>query len=347
MERLVVDGWGKYVGVENEQIIVRERKGGTSSIIHRCIPQDLRQVVISGKGSLSTSAIELLAVHGVDVVLIDWRGQVTAYISPPQMRTVNTRREQYRAYDTNTGAVLAKEFVNAKLHNMSATLGTLAKSRKDTSPESAEAMKNARNNVNQWIEKLDKLNIQHKTCNDIRETLLGFEGSASASYWQSISRIIPSEFNFNERSGRYASDPFNAMLNYGYGILEGECWRAIHYSGLDPYGGFLHADRPGKASMVFDLMEEFRQQIVDKTVIKIFSLGQVKPEDFTLENGICKMTDNPRKLLLNELLNKLENRIRYENKNIKWTDLILTQARNAAKYLRGETKTYKGFWLRW
>jgi CRISPR-associated protein Cas1 len=347
MDRLVIDGWGKYIGTDHEQIIVKERKDGTNTVIHRCIPQDLRQVVISGKGSISTDAIELLAEHGVDVVLIDWRGQVTAYISPPQMRTVNTRREQYRAFDTPAGAVLAKEFINAKLHNMSATLGTLAKSRKDTFPESAENLKNARDAVNIWVEKLEGLSIKGKTCNDVRETIMGFEGNASASYWQSILEIIPAEFGFKERSGRYAADPVNAMLNYGYGVLEGECWRAVHYSGLDPYGGFLHVDRPGKASMIFDLMEEFRQQVVDKSVIKIFSLGQVKPGDFTIENGVCKMADDARKLLLNELLTKLESQMRYEDKNIKWTDLILDQARDVAQFLRGESRTYKGFWLRW
>jgi hypothetical protein len=42
--------------------------------------------------------------------------------------------------------------------------------------------------------------------------------------------------------------------------------------------------------------------VVDKSVIKIFSLGQVKPDDFTIENGIYKMADGARKLLLNELL---------------------------------------------
>lgn len=347
MDRLVVDGWGKYIGVEHEQIIVKERKEGVYSIAHRCIPRDLRQVIISGKGSISTDAIELLAEHGVDVVLIDWHGKVRAYISPPMMRTVNTRREQYRAFDSTMGAVLAKEFVNAKLRNMYAVLGTLAKSRKDTSPESAQVLKNARDDINACIKKLNALTIKGKRCDDIRDTIMGFEGNASASYWQSIQEIIPFEFGFKERSGRYASDPFNAMLNYGYGILEGECWRAVHYSGLDPYGGFLHVDRPGKASMVFDLMEEFRQQLIDKSVIKIFSLRKVKPEDFTIENAVCRINDGARKLLLNELLTKLESRIRYIDRSIKWSDLILSQARSVAKFLRREVKTYKGFWLRW
>lgn len=72
MSRLVVDGWGKFVGMENRQVVVKERKGKRYSVVHRCLPSDLRQVVISGKGSISTSAIELLAENGVDVILLDW-----------------------------------------------------------------------------------------------------------------------------------------------------------------------------------------------------------------------------------------------------------------------------------
>ena len=56
----------------------------------------------------------------------------------------------------------------------------------------------------------------------------------------------------------------NAMLNYSYAILASEVLKSLHMSGLDPYAGFLHADLYGCNSLVFDVMEEFRQQIVDK-----------------------------------------------------------------------------------
>jgi CRISPR-associated protein Cas1 len=137
------------------------------------------------------------------------------------------------------------------------------------------------------------------------------------------------------------------MLNYGYAVLESEAWRAIHYAGLDPYGGFLHVDRPGRPSMVLDLMEEFRQQVIDKTIFTFFSRNQVKPRQFTVEDGVCVMDDKPRKLLLSTLLSKMEEHTRYKNKKMRWTDLVLTQARKIGKFLRRETKTYKGFWSRW
>ncbi|MGI6604033.1 MAG: CRISPR-associated endonuclease Cas1 [bacterium] len=59
--------------------------------------------------------------------------------------------------------------------------------------------------------------------------------------------------------------PTNACLNYGYGILYQQCETALILAGLDIFAGFLHVDRPGKTSLVYDFMEEFRQPVVDRT----------------------------------------------------------------------------------
>src|SRR5881409_3033564 len=81
------------------------------------------------------------------------------------------------------------------------------------------------------------------------------EGRAAQGYWSQIASIIPAELAWPGRETRGATDPFNAALNYGYGILYGQVEQALTLAGLDPYGGFLHADRPGKRSLVLDLIE--------------------------------------------------------------------------------------------
>src|SRR5437763_130357 len=56
------------------------------------------------------------------------------------------------------------------------------------------------------------------------------------------------------------------------------------HAGLDPFAGFLHVDRPGKPSLVLDLVEEFRQPIVDRVVIAHVNLGvAVKVVDGSLD----------------------------------------------------------------
>jgi CRISPR-associated protein Cas1 len=341
VKRLVVDGYGKFVGQKGDRIVVRE-KGKT---LHHVVAGDLRQVVISGKGGISFDAIELLGVHGVDLVVVNWKGKVTARLSPPIMRTVKTRREQYYAYRDKRGGYLAKEFITAKMKNQYAVLGTLAKSRKETSPDIAEKLTMKRGEVSDQIGRLGK--VECSLVDASRELLMGLEGLASHKYWEGLGEIIPEEFGFEVRSGRYAEDGVNAMFNYGYALLEGEVWRGIHYAGLDPYGGFLHVDRPGRPSLVLDLMEEFRQQLIDKTVISLVTKGSVSPSNFEIKQGVCMMDDAARKLLLRTVLDRFERYMRYRGEKRRWTDMILFQARLVAKFLRGEAAAYEGFYLRW
>jgi CRISPR-associated protein Cas1 len=65
----------------------------------------------------------------------------------------------------------------------------------------------------------------------------------------------------------------NSALNYGYGILYTQVWGALMNAGLEPFAGFLHVDRPGKPSLVLDVIEEFRQPIVDRAVIAMLTKG--------------------------------------------------------------------------
>lgn len=341
LKRLVVDGFGKYVGRKSERIFVRDDNG----TVYQGPPEDLRQVLITGHGAISFDAVEFLAANGVDVIFLDSKGDVTARLSPPEMRTVLTRREQYLAYLDGRSVLLAKEFILAKLRNEYATLGTLAKRRVDTDPDSAEAIYTQREEIQLRITDIQA--VDGRNVDEVRGTITGLEGAATSSYWKAIASVVPEDFQFKDRSGRYAPDPVNALLNYGYGILEGEVWRAVHFAGLDPYGGFVHTDRPGKASMVYDLMEEFRQQLIDKSVLKLLTRKEITPQDFTRREQSCELNDKARKTIVTEVLGRFEEYVVVGDEKVRWCDVILNQARNVGKYLRGESTKYEGFWLRW
>jgi len=75
MERLVVDGFGKSVSAEGTNVVVREYSGGERKTLYYVPAESLRQVIITGKGSITVDAINLLAKNQVDVVVIDYRGE--------------------------------------------------------------------------------------------------------------------------------------------------------------------------------------------------------------------------------------------------------------------------------
>ena len=106
-----------------------------------------------------------------------------------------------------------------------------------------------------------------------------FEGQAAGLYFaawkgyplswrKSARRYVPPHWQtIRERhsplsdSARRAVDPANAILNYAYGVLEGQCRQALTAEGFDLSCGFLHADKQYRDSLVYDLMELYRPAV--------------------------------------------------------------------------------------
>lgn len=65
----------------------------------------------------------------------------------------------------------------------------------------------------------------------------------------------------------------NQCLNYVYGILYGEVWRAVVKAGLDPYFGLIHGSKRDQGSLVFDLIEEFRAPFADRLIVGMIGRG--------------------------------------------------------------------------
>ncbi|MEM3088013.1 MAG: CRISPR-associated endonuclease Cas1, partial [Candidatus Bathyarchaeia archaeon] len=174
--------------------------------------------------------------------------------------------------------ILARKFVIGKLANQASLLKLMAKNRKPTNAELAETLYKGGRAVDDIIIRINE--EPASKIDEKRQTLMNLEAEGARIYWDSIKQILPAELEFPGRQTRGARDPFNAMLNIGYQtILFPEVWKAVSYAGLDPYAGYLHADRPGKPSLVLDLMEEFRQQIVDRTIIGLVTKNVIKPSE--------------------------------------------------------------------
>jgi CRISPR-associated endonuclease Cas1 len=79
------------------------------------------------------------------------------------------------------------------------------------------------------------------------------------------------------------------MLNYAYGVLESQVRIATITRGLDPTIGYLHACRPGRVALVYELMEPLRPQ-VDRLLLDLVRSHTFSPSDFILKtNGGCRL----------------------------------------------------------
>ena len=115
---------------------------------------------------------------------------------------------------------------------------------------------------------------------EIRNSIMGVEGTMARYYFQAISVCLPTEYQFENRNRRPAKDKFNATLNYMYGMLYSVVEGALFGAGLDPHLGFLHADEYNKPVLSFDLIEAFRPW-VDRMVIELCLDEQLLVRFFT------------------------------------------------------------------
>ncbi|MCJ7635093.1 CRISPR-associated endonuclease Cas1, partial [Candidatus Bathyarchaeota archaeon] len=184
--------------------------------------------------------------------------------------------------------------------------------------------------------RLSKVN----TVNDIRMV----EGRVAQYYWQAVQSIFPETFCFQSRivrSHQYnATDPVNLCLNYAYGVLEGECRKAINTVGLEPAYGFLHefSDYQTKQSLVYDLQEPFRW-LGDVTTIEAFESGALDMKDFYFMGDDYRYhieLEAKRRFL--ELIKKKFNAgVRYKGKICKWDTIILSRTQELGRFLLGKS----------
>ena len=171
---------------------------------------------------------------------------------------------------------------------------------------------------------------------------MGIEARGSQRYWAGMRLLVPAELGWPGRETRGALDPFNSALNYGYGILQTQVERALVLAGLDPYGGYLHADRPGKASLIFDLIEEFRQTVVDRTIIGLVTRGVAIEQD---EAG--RLAEGTRRKLAEKIFERLDATELYEAKRQPLRIVLQAQARHLATFVRGDRREYTPFVSGW
>lgn len=338
VEHLIADTFGTHIGKYSERLKITRAKEtlAQAPLLH------LKSVFVTSRGvSVSADALEACAERGIPVIFVDGYGNNYATVySSGLTGTVLTRRAQLLAYYDWRGLQFALHIAEGKIRNQSATLKYIAKNRKESEPDLYQELQLCADEVLDSIALLDRLEAQ--TVDDARNRILAAEGNAARRYWAAVGAVLPASYGWPGRLGRGATDPLNSLLNYGYGILYSLIQQAIMLAGLDPYAGFLHADRPGKPSLVLDLIEEFRQVAIDRLV---FGLAN---RDFTVEQdeqGL--LSADIRRSLAEKVLQHLDAAVRYGGKRYPLRFVIQNQARCLATFLRGDSEAYEPFKASW
>jgi CRISPR-associated endonuclease Cas1 len=235
-------------------------------------------------------------VQAIPLIQIDWRGEAIVVAGANGYVADSKIVQAQKAVHANDARRLAicRQLVTDKL---SGTLETL-----ETAIPNSSAREFALRETASSLQQLRKAPPQDA------HALRGIEGRVAQAYFRSWRPIrlnwrgrkpIPDEWKqigprVSPKSGtnREATHPVNAILNYGYAILESQVRISVSAAGLDPYLGYFHGRWRGKQGLVLDLMEPMRP-MVDRSVLGFVQRHAFTAGDVTLlDDGVCRL--NPQ-----------------------------------------------------
>lgn len=336
---LIVEQRGSFLAKHQGRLRVTKDKERLAevSIMH------LEQVLICSDGvALSSDVVRACAEEGIPIHFLnhhDGNDYGTLFASGLTGMAL-TKRAQLRAYEDERGLSLAKSFALGKVQSQANLLRYAAKYRKEANPELHGDLMTAATEVLDVLPAMQRL--AGTIGEDTRATLMGNEGRAAARYWAAVGHLVPADLDWPGRKTQGATDRFNQALNYGYAVLRSQVRVALLLAGLEPNAGFLHADRPGKPSLTLDLIEEFRQAVVDRPLI-----GQVARGVELVQQDDGGLDSATRKRIAEKVLERMESSELYEGKRQPLRHILQCQARHIATFVRGERPEYTPFVMGW
>ena len=328
LNTLYVTKQESYMHKERETIVIKqgdEKLGQFPSLT-------VGNILCFGRVSVSPFLMGYCAEQGIGLAFYTEYGKFLARVQGKQTGNVLLRRAQYRwADDQEKSVPVARLMVAAKIANARSVLQREIRNHGEN-PD-------VQNAVGRLAVSLRRVKQANST-----DECMGIEGEAAATYFSVFNELLKgSGFAFGGRIRRPPTDPVNALLSFVYSLVTQECISALQGVGLDPFVGFLHRDRPGRASLALDLLEEFRSSWADRFVLTLINRRQLQLNDFVNEaSGAVRLTDKARKDLLVAYQERKQVEVMhpYLEEQVPIGLLPHCQAMLLARHIRGDTQFY-------
>jgi len=313
----------------------------------------LESVCVFGASAVSPPALHLCWEHGVAVNFLSEHGHFQARLTGVADTSVTLRRVQFRAADDPARcAAIARQVVAGKLQN---SRNSLLRAAREADCEAERARLQAvveglGRQVRRLAEPDDAVPVGKESgISDLKSELdlvRGAEGLASQQYFSVFTLLLKQQreaFAFTARTRRPPRDRINCLLSFLYALVRHDCVAALTSIGLDPFVGFLHADRPNRPSLALDLMEEFRPWLADRLAVTLINRQQISPDDFLeREGGAVEFTEGGRKRVIKAYQERKQEMLNHPllEQNLRLAQMPFMQARILARHLRGDLPDY-------
>jgi CRISPR-associated protein Cas1 len=329
--QLIINTYGTYVHVKDDLFEVSLTKDGEKQK-HHFASQKVTSILMSKGAALSTDAIILAMKNNIDIIVFEYDGMpIGRFWHSKPGSTSKIRKQQLDASLNEIGVYWTKSWLTKKIENQIEFLKRL-KSHRLTSAEQIQEKIEIIKGISLKIKGLKGSKIE-----DIDSTLRGLEGTSGRVYFRVLSSLLAERYQFEGRSFRPAADPFNAFLNYAYGVLYSRVEKVLVIAGLDPYVGFMHRDDYNMKSMVFDFIEPYRTY-AEEVVFKLFSAKKINDSHTSKITNGYSLNAEGKNLLMQSLLSFLEeDTIRYNGRNQTRVNAMQMDAHQFANQLIKKT----------
>jgi CRISP-associated protein Cas1 len=278
MSAIYVKEQGAVVGRRGERLVVRKQR----EVLDEFPLSQITQLVLMGNVQLTTQALKTLVKRDIDVVYLSSYGKFEVRPEGNGSKHVALRQRQLQMVkDAAVALTQARAIVDGKIHNQRVILQRqvrrLAESGGHTRGMAVYPRQRAQ--FDKALAGMVQMQQQLSQANSL-DVLRGYEGKATAYYFEAIRTLLDPAWGFARRDYYPPPDPFNALLSFAYSLLLKDVRAAVHIVGLDLYAGFFHEVRYNRPSLALDLMEEWRPLIADSLSLELVNRGSLVPEQF-------------------------------------------------------------------
>lgn len=345
---------GLYVGKSGDVLRVKQK----DTLVQEVRLNEICQLNLLGNIQLSTQAVQRLCEAEIPVAYFSMGGWFYGITQGLGVKNIFLRREQFRLADIPAFCLrLARALVAGKIANQR----TLLQRNHLEPPPGVLAQIKC---MQQQAERAESL-----------DTLLGIEGYAARLYFENFAGMLkagrgdaeeadgplvpepgtdsptaagPLSFDFSSRNRRPPRDPVNALLSLAYSLLAKDLMIVTQAVGFDPFLGYFHQPRFGRASLALDLMEPFRPLIADSAVLSAINTRMVTPGDFLRAGGAVALTAEGRKKFFRAYEQRMDSLVTHPlfGYRVNYRRLLEIQTRLLARVLTGELTVYPVFTTR-
>lgn len=299
-------------------VTLPDLSGGGNDRIEEFAPAHVQTILLHPKTSLTTDAALLAERNGVTCIILDEEGEPTIFLAGTHpSRSLEIWKRQLLLHGTPEGLEYARQWLCMKVRRKLEWLPKLKSYRQDQ-PEALRVIDLTAIALQDTLAKLSNLSLRPVAA--AASELRGIEGNGHKTYLNMINHLLPRQYKFDTRSRQPSLDLFNALLNYGYGILYNWVERALWEAGANPYFGFLHTSERHQKALLYDFIEPYRPW-VDRVVFKlcvrkIATLQHVEPHG---RAGGLWLNAEGRKILAKAVYEKFRRKMIAGSAEQKWS----------------------------